>query len=62
MSTLQTALVSAKLSSVSTLTAIRHARENLQIIDRQIDSAYNKLDYGRIACLENKRNTIAEKI
>ena len=62
MSTLQQSLVNAKLSSINTLNAIRQARKNLAIIDKQIDSAYNKLDYGRIAYLECKRNSLTERI
>ena len=55
METLQVQLVNAKLSSTRALTAIQQARQSLSVINRQIDSAYNKSDYGRIAWLECKK-------
>ena len=62
MNTLQLSLIKSNLLSANELNKYLELKENIRILNLQIESAYRKLNFEKISYLENKKHNIERNI
>ena len=62
MNTLQLSLIKSNLLSANELNKYLELKEDIRILNLQIESAYRKLNFRKISYLENKKHNIERNI
>ena len=62
MNTLQLSLIKSNLLSANELNKYLELKEDIRILNLQIESAYRKLNFEKISYLENKKHNIERNI